>query len=836
MAAPIPAAAFYGSSGRRSAPVSAQLEAAAARLQRAPVCRPPRPSLLGPAVTWRVFPRQAAALQEAAARPSLRLMVFGCEERVPGGGGKRSYLVCHPSVFWQYDEQKSPDSRCSYEVIRQGTPCKLYLDLEYDKTLNTGRDGDAMVDTFIKVMAAAVEHLFGVKCARSDVIDLCASSERKFSRHLIFCCSGLVFCDNITVGNLVRDICDAIRSYVINEETEKVIRLGLQNFSKDELGQLLVNSSNENSLFCDEGVYTKNRNFRVYKSSKFGKQRPLIKSTHNTYSPPAKSSRTSRVDSSEEAFFLTSLVSHIEDSSKPLEYSAPSCQRDTTSACPTLAGRRISHQQSGGPASSPYPDVDRFVRDLVSPGGIRCWNYFDASELLVYDIVGYRFCHNIGRWHRSNNIILVVSLREGSFYQKCHDPACRGFRSDSLPLPDRLLAWRELTDDWETDGGTGDGDLFPDCGASDTEMLSAAAMTEIADDTKQSNRPRGTSAAADMTHSPQKAPGGTMDIEPNLAQTTTELPPPDLFPDCGVDDRELAAVPAGACLSRHSCGGPVTNPPSLKPSSGCDESFPDCGVNDSEMLLEISTEPLPNCGGGDRDDSLPLSMLIEELEDGPHLAQELDSFPDCGVRDAELSAIPCSGSRRRSLGRQQDCNPADAPGQKPDAPGRKPDAASRKPDAAGRKPDAAGRKPDAAGRKPDAAGRKPDETVELFADCGVCDWELSEPGVPSDRDQELFPDWPLSAGSPGPADLFVDCGVGDWEPPEVGRLAGATVAPPVTAASTHIPADTATDAHTVHTPSTGSGSDQLYCTAKTSSGNGHVWDELTEADMSDLHF
>ena len=830
MAAPIPAAAFYGSSGRRSAPVSAQLEAAAARLQRAPVCRPPRPSLLGPAVTWRVFPRQAAALQEAAARPGLRLMVFGCEERVPGGGGKRSYLVCHPSVFWQYDEQKSPDSRCSYEVIRQGTPCKLYLDLEYDKTLNTDRDGDAMVDTFIKVMATAVEHLFGVKCARSDVIDLCASSERKFSRHLIFCCRGLVFCDNITVGNLVRDICDAIRSYVINEETEKVVRLGLQNFSKDELSQLLVNSSNENSLFCDEGVYTKNRNFRVYKSSKFGKQRPLIKSTHNTYSPPAKSSRTSRVDSSEEAFFLTSLVSLIEDSSKPLEYGAPSCQRDTASACPTLVGR-ISHQQSGGPASSPYPDVDRFVRDLVSPGGIRCWNYFDASELLVYDIVGYRFCHNIGRWHRSNNIILVVSLREGSFYQKCHDPACRGFRSDSLPLPDRLLAWRELADDWETeggDGGTGNGDLFPDCGASDTEMLSAAALTEPDDDPKQSSRPRGTSAAADMTRGPPGAPDGTMDIEPDLAQTTTELPPPDLFPDCGVEDKELAGVPAGACLSQHSCDAPVTNSPSLKPSSGCDESFPDCGVNDSEMLLEMSTEPLPNCAGGVRDDSLPLSMLIEELENGPHLDPESDSFPDCGMGDAELSAIPCSGSRRRSLGRQQDCNPADA----------------------------LDRKPDAAFQMSDALGQKPDAPVELFPDCGVCDWELSEPGESSgpdrdqdqdqdqdrdqdqdqDRDQELFPDWPLSAGSPGPADLFVDCGVGDWEPLEVGRLAGATAAPPVPAASTHIPADTATDAHTVHTPSTGSGSDQLYCTAKTSSGNGHVWDELTEADMSHLQF
>ncbi|KAF0304410.1 DNA-directed primase/polymerase protein [Amphibalanus amphitrite] len=289
--------------------------------------------MVGPALCWTantinpVFRQQAAALQAAAASPGLGLMVFGCEEKVPDGGGRRSYLVCHPSVFWHCDEQKSPDERCSYEVIRQGASCKLYFDLEYDRTLNPDRDGDAMVETLIEVYGA----------------------------------------------------------------------------------------------------------------------------------PPP---------------------------------------REGASVCTAMSGMKRLYPSRGALTASPYPDVDAFVRELVSPGGIRCWNYFDTSELLVYDIVGFRFCRNIGRWHRSNNIIIVVSLRDACFYQKCHDPACRAFRSDSLPLPPELLAWRELADDWEPDGGGGQ---FPECGASDAEMLSAAALAEPATELSPvpSAQRRGTDGGAD---------------------------------------------------------------------------------------------------------------------------------------------------------------------------------------------------------------------------------------------------------------------------------------------------------------------------------------------------
>ena len=44
----------------------------------------------------------------------------------------------------------------SYKIFHHipgvsGAVCKLYFDLEYDRTLNPGRDGDKMVETLIKV-------------------------------------------------------------------------------------------------------------------------------------------------------------------------------------------------------------------------------------------------------------------------------------------------------------------------------------------------------------------------------------------------------------------------------------------------------------------------------------------------------------------------------------------------------------------------------------------------------------------------------------------------------------------------------------------------------------
>ena len=52
----------------------------------------------------------------------------------------------------------------------------------------------------------------------------------------------------------------------------------------------------------------------------------------------------------------------------------------------------------------------------------------ENSDLLFYDLAGdYKYCENIGRHHKSNNIRIVVNLNSGQYYQLCHDPDCNKF-------------------------------------------------------------------------------------------------------------------------------------------------------------------------------------------------------------------------------------------------------------------------------------------------------------------------------------------------------------------------------------------------------------------------
>jgi DNA-directed primase/polymerase protein len=50
-------------------------------------------------------------------------------------------------------------------------------------------------------------------------------------------------------------------------------------------------------------------------------------------------------------------------------------------------------------------------------------------------VAACRWCGNIGRQHKSNGIYIVVDLSAGLWWQKCFDPDCRAYRSETMPLP-----------------------------------------------------------------------------------------------------------------------------------------------------------------------------------------------------------------------------------------------------------------------------------------------------------------------------------------------------------------------------------------------------------------
>ncbi|XP_075716311.1 DNA-directed primase/polymerase protein isoform X3 [Rhinoderma darwinii] len=418
-----------------------KVEELASQYKRHPISLAYSPKLSRPwqpSSVWRLFPRQEAAFQFAKICKE-DVHVFALET-VLDDTERRLYLVTTYAEFWfYYMEQNTPfccpicpergntpflvinyrfcpwegsegkDHHLAYwsfsgamscmqkplrkrpqslahcyEVIPADTVCKLYFDLEYYKPANPGADGIKMVALVIKFFSKKLEDCFGVKCSADNVLNLDSSTDEKFSRHLIFLLPNAAFKDNIHVG-----------------------------------------------------VYTKNRNFRLYKSSKLGKNVNFKVAKDNKFAV-----KPSKHVSEEAQIFLCSLISNVRftDSLKVLTCARAENERNGASG-PSTAASVMTGSTMKGYQFSPYPEIDHFILSLLTRegfhGGIRQWNYFSIEELLVYDTVNYRWCENIGQAHKSNNVMLIVDLKKEMWYQKCYDPDCRAqnFKSECYPLP-----------------------------------------------------------------------------------------------------------------------------------------------------------------------------------------------------------------------------------------------------------------------------------------------------------------------------------------------------------------------------------------------------------------
>jgi len=436
-------------------------------------------SITGPTLEWKVFSRQNEAVKYAKDFGQ-DLMAFAFQR----SDGTRGFLAAHPVVFWWHDSRKEPSDRRTFEVIAENEPCKLYLDLEFDRLLNPNHDGVRMTNTFITILCAVLKREFEVDCARKSVLDLDSTTDSKFSRHLIFLIEKSCFRNNYHVGSFVRMVCQEIRTGQC-----------LFGLPPENIKELFVKDKKNNvALFCDEGVYTKNRHFRLFQSTKWNKKAPLLISAENQYNPCRSGSKESAKD---EHLFLDSLVTFTSQCRDViLEFADATCSTSARKeGGKTLSNTPIQSDMHLG--SSPIPVVDKFIQELVLPGYVRRWAYFIENNTLDYDIVGNRFCHNIGRAHKSNNVKYVVDLRKGVYYQKCYDSDCAGYRSPETKLPPKILflidnddsglrevaelSDKDLTEVWESVNALFEEEAqpmsvedFPDFGLSDEDLLNSS--------------------------------------------------------------------------------------------------------------------------------------------------------------------------------------------------------------------------------------------------------------------------------------------------------------------------------------------------------------------------
>lgn len=297
--------------------------------------------------------------------------------------GKRIYIVADYESFW--DIYKSHQYKHFYEVIRENTPCKLYFDI--DSSNIDKKEGEELVLKLIHLIIERMKEDFNKNISFNSFIDLDSTSNEKFSHHLIV--HDCVFVNNEAMGYYVNYL---IHKFILGNEIYKKL-----------------------SEMIDTSVYSRNRNFRLYLSSKSGKSNILNVSKLNKF--PFYSQKQ---------LFLASLVCNIPDMKRDeyLSFNKQDVNIDNLkfNIKSNFSSTSSDKYEELTLENSKYPLLDKFIKNelLSRPGSSRpiIRSIINIKNLVIYNIGENRWCENIGREHKSNHIMIIVNLEKSVFYQK----------------------------------------------------------------------------------------------------------------------------------------------------------------------------------------------------------------------------------------------------------------------------------------------------------------------------------------------------------------------------------------------------------------------------------
>lgn len=548
---------------------------------------------------WKEFPKQDMAFEyfdklSPTQRHDVKIFQYEAFH-----SGKRKFLVASMSKFSDMYLSVSHDRRHVYEIIREGFPCRMYFDLEYCVATNPTTHGDALVQKWIHLVLWKLHSMYGLCIGSEHVVVLDSSTADKFSKHVIIqlfsqqhhsgqgICGAprgreVLFANNAIVKNfvdsLVQDITvevslgyilEAHRSYT--ESHAEPDGAGLANdaiplhqgdqpstapsnrhvptlgafIPKPQYADLWVtNASGDKKMcFADLSVYSRNRMFRIFMSSKFGKKAKLTLSMADKrmwggFSPVDGSGSSLCLPMTREAMQKSLLsrsfvvpydimtvavssaslkrksdvldmagqgVSELSDNAA-WELAYPVLDLSHTDPAISLCDLQLGgtgliasrlprsrftgpHWVSGGAGArvqagsgsdewrkrelmhstlpkqaSPFPTIDKYITlNHASLGGIRGflekWSVYGMPSpsshgsdgvavapsspggaalpglRIKYTIGNNRYCKNVQRHHKSNQIMVDVDLVRRTVTQSCWDPDCRGFRSAPINIP-----------------------------------------------------------------------------------------------------------------------------------------------------------------------------------------------------------------------------------------------------------------------------------------------------------------------------------------------------------------------------------------------------------------
>ncbi|CAM4870747.1 unnamed protein product [Rotaria socialis] len=421
-------------------------------------------------------------------------------------GGTRRYQVADIDVFIHEYYQLPANQRHCYEIIVDKKPSKLYFDLEYDITANPTIDGPKLTNNFIQFVLSFMRiRSDELNYSAKDVLVLDSTSSRKFSRHLIFQTKD-PFLDNQAVGKFVNLILEDIHGCLINHQcaaTENVspfenqqtsLTLDSTVFAKNLLVSLqpylsrfehctcvdddsqlrfrdiiefVLNKNGNNGItwFCDIGVYTKNRAFRLLRSSKFDKLEYFTVAPESQWKP-----HTQRPDphlsgpptEAERQIFMASLV-YFNGPIRRFIHVDDVCTTSNTKSVNPRSQQSSYVIDDLDKVRLDYPELANFMDNVAqdkndAAGDQRMSRLYKAKHIqndfrweIGFLYAGsYKYCERIQRHHKNNNIYFVVDMRKGTYRQKCHDSDCQNFQGIEKPLPANTTPWLTVVNqDWD---------------------------------------------------------------------------------------------------------------------------------------------------------------------------------------------------------------------------------------------------------------------------------------------------------------------------------------------------------------------------------------------------
>ncbi|VDO37120.1 unnamed protein product [Onchocerca flexuosa] len=370
-----------------------------------------------------IYKRQNDALLKCEQEgPLARVFAFEHSIYHPG---QRQYLVSTVQRFWQWYKKQCDVS--FYELIPQNRPARLYFDLEFYWKTNPDVKEKDLIKDFNDCVTEVFTEMFGIDLdPEKQMLVLDASTTTKFSEHIIV----HLFDNHLFPSN-------TSMKFFIQQLKKKML----------SSGRCLVWNADATKLttLFDATVYSVNRNFRLYLSSKLGKNNPLVLAKRCNFYVQKKCLPKQQI-------FLDSLIVPAKYSTSeflhiPVAESREylNIQKPKTLTVPTQvpASSESLDYMIGYGATSPFPVLEQHIininRRWKDNASIRQWklsmNKFTMARHIIYYISSCRYCFNVGREHRSNGVYWIADLDKLHCFQKCFDVDCNGISSNYFPLP-----------------------------------------------------------------------------------------------------------------------------------------------------------------------------------------------------------------------------------------------------------------------------------------------------------------------------------------------------------------------------------------------------------------